>query len=165
MDMYLRIRLNSSNPSVRIFWSQNSKERSLAISVEKSKQARIYASCPTAFSRTPNKEKSAQLSPNGRHLAYEEWNESGRDVYVMPFPDGGGKSQVSFFGGTSARWSPQGNELFYEKWDNEDRSMSFMIVSVETKGTFKAGRPRKLFNAPQGVDIRFLLYHLMASGF
>jgi hypothetical protein len=73
----------------------------------------------------------------------------------MPFPDGGGKSQVSFFGGTSARWSPQGNELFYEKWDNEDRSMSFMIVSVETKGTFKAGRPRKLFNAPQGVDIRF----------
>jgi serine/threonine-protein kinase len=59
-------------------------------------------------------ERNADLSPDGRWLAYDS-NESGREeIYVRPFPDvDKGRWQVSGAGGRIPLWSGDGRELFY----------------------------------------------------
>ncbi len=58
-------------------------------------------------------ESHAQLSPDGRWLAYSS-DESGRlEIYVCRFPDGGGKRRVSSGGGEMPRWRGDGRELFF----------------------------------------------------
>ena len=61
-------------------------------------------------------ELNAELSPDGRWLAYQS-NESGRDeIYVRPFPDvTGGRWQVSTGGGRSPLWARTGGELFTDR--------------------------------------------------
>ena len=55
----------------------------------------------------------ANLSPNGRWLAYQS-NESGvPEIYVVNFQGGQGKWQVSARGGTSPKWSRDGKVLYY----------------------------------------------------
>src|SRR5690606_33944015 len=66
-----------------------------------------------ALTSAPGNEFQAQLSPDGRWIAYTS-TESGREeIYVQRFPDGGGKRQVSPAGGASPRWRPDGTELYY----------------------------------------------------
>ena len=59
-------------------------------------------------------ELNADLSPDGRYVAYQS-DESGRfEVYVRPFPDvEGGRWQISNDGGTRPLWARGGGELFY----------------------------------------------------
>ena len=59
-------------------------------------------------------ETNAQISPDGRWLAYES-DESGRvEIYVRPFPDvDSALYPVSTGGGSRPRWSSEGDELFY----------------------------------------------------
>ncbi len=91
------------------------------------------------FLQTKSVEASARFSPDGRWVAYNS-NESGRyEVFVRPFPGPGGKWQISTEGGDDPHWSRRGRELFYQQEDK------LMIVDVETKPTFRAERPRMLF--------------------
>jgi eukaryotic-like serine/threonine-protein kinase len=85
-------------------------------------------------------EANPQVSPDGRWLAYLS-NETGdMEIYVRPFPDiNSGKWQISWNGGQEPRWSRDGRELFYRSGD------AMMVVAIETKPTFKAGVPEKLF--------------------
>jgi serine/threonine protein kinase/Tol biopolymer transport system component len=86
----------------------------------------------------------AEISPNGRFLAYQS-DESGRfDVHVRPFPDVDSDHwQVSTQGGTRPAWSRDGRELFYI-----DESMALTAVQVQTSGpTFDIGASAKLFEA------------------
>ena len=53
------------------------------------------------FLQTAFRETNSRLSPDGRFVAYLS-NESGRfEIYVRPFPQGGGKWQISANGGDS----------------------------------------------------------------
>jgi Tol biopolymer transport system component/tRNA A-37 threonylcarbamoyl transferase component Bud32 len=62
---------------------------------------------------TPFREGTPVVSPNGRWLAYRS-DESGREeVYVMAFPGGGSRVQVSVDGGSSPQWTRGGRELVY----------------------------------------------------
>jgi eukaryotic-like serine/threonine-protein kinase len=62
---------------------------------------------------TPFGEQAATTSPDGRWMAYSS-DETGRDeIYIRPFPEGGGKLLVSQGGGTEPRWSRDGRTLFY----------------------------------------------------
>jgi Tol biopolymer transport system component len=91
---------------------------------------------------TPFVDRNAEVSPDGRWLAYQS-NESGRyEVYVVPFPDvgSGGRWQVTTEGGTRPTWSPHGNELFYVADPGR-----MMVVTVESGTTFSHGSPRMLF--------------------
>ena len=59
---------------------------------------------PRVVANTPADEPLAQWSPDGRWVAYQR-NESGRfEVVVQPFPDAGGKWQVSTTGDVAPRW-------------------------------------------------------------
>jgi serine/threonine-protein kinase len=57
---------------------------------------------------------SAEISPNGRWLAYQS-NESGRDeIYVRPYPNVEGRRiLISTAGGSRPAWGPASGELFY----------------------------------------------------
>lgn len=104
------------------------------------------------FLRTLYSEGFGRLSPDGRYLAYES-NESGQnEVYVVSFPDGSGKKQVSANGGIAPQWHPGGGELFY--WESPSNDTGpMMVATVETQGGLRFSRPRKLFDPPQGVPV------------
>jgi Tol biopolymer transport system component len=93
---------------------------------------------------TPFNETNAEMSSNGRWLAYES-DESGRnEIYVRPFPNvNGGRWQVSRDGGTRPSWSKNGRELFYMAKDGANTAV--MSVTVERGETWVSGRPTKLF--------------------
>jgi Tol biopolymer transport system component len=86
-------------------------------------------------------ESNAEISPNGRWLAYES-DESGRnEIYVRPFPDvNAGRWQVSTDGGTRPLWNPNGRELFYYVPPG-----TLMAVRVEPGPSFAAGPPSVIF--------------------
>ena len=99
--------------------------------------------------RSPFVEHNAEISPDGRYLAYQS-NESGRfEVYVRPFPQvDSGKWQVSTDGGARAAWARNGHELFYF-----DGSL-LMAVPVQTSGsTFSWGNAAKLFDSPYAPSV------------
>ena len=97
---------------------------------------------PVEFLKTPFEERVAVFSPDTRFVAYVS-DESGRDeVYVRPFPPGGGKWQVSESGGIQPRWSRDGKEIFYVEDD------TLIAVSVNTKPIFAVGSAERLFSDP-----------------
>jgi serine/threonine-protein kinase len=102
------------------------------------------SSHPEILINTPFEEVNAQLSPNGRFIAYQS-NESGRfQVYVRPYPDvNSARWPVTTDGGTNPMWGANGAELFYL-----DGAMAMTVVPVQTAGrTFSAENPKALFDA------------------
>lgn len=88
-------------------------------------------------------ETHAWPSPNSRWVAYT-CNESGiPEIYVQSFPEPGSKWKISEHGGDQATWRADGRELYYLSLDR-----SLMAVNVSTAGSFEAGRPVRLFEAP-----------------
>ncbi len=94
---------------------------------------------PEMLLQTPFDEDTGMLSPDDRWLAYVS-NESGREeIYVRPFPDPGGKLQISTEGGTEPMWSRDGRELFYRIGDK------MMAVAIATEPRLAPGSPTLLF--------------------
>lgn len=86
-------------------------------------------------------EREARFAPDSRWIAYRS-DESGRDeVYVRSYPDGSGRQQISTNGGAQPMWNPKGGELFYKEGDR------MMVVDVQTGETFRASKPRLLFES------------------
>ena len=90
-------------------------------------------------------ETDAQISPDGRWIAYESTESGGIEVYVQPFPGPGSKTRVSLDGGSTPRWSKDGRELFY--WARVPVA-KLMAVDVTSGPDFRAGTPRELFRQP-----------------
>ena len=108
------------------------------------------SSGPRAFVATEAAEWSGQVSPDGRWLAY--WARDtfgGVDVYVISFPDGDRKLQVTQGGGGYPLWSHDGTELFYYHED------AYYVVEVTSGASLSFGTPEKLFKGEYGVDDDF----------
>ena len=88
---------------------------------------------------TPFHEAHAQISPDGRWVAYSS-NETGQaEVYVQPFRSGGQKVSISTGGGTGGQWRGDGRELFYRSGGQ------MMAVDVLDGPSFAIGEPEMLF--------------------
>ncbi len=87
--------------------------------------------------RTPFTEVNAEISPDGRYLAYQS-DESGRaEIYVRPFPRvNDWKLPVSTLGGTRPAWARNGRELFYL-----DLANTLTAVPITSTVKFSAGSP------------------------
>ena len=88
-----------------------------------------------AVIRTTADELNAEISPDGRFVAYDS-NESGRfEIYVRPYPDTlrGGRWQISTGGGRQPLWSRDGRELYYR-----DSSGTVMGVPVTLAPSFSS---------------------------
>jgi eukaryotic-like serine/threonine-protein kinase len=55
----------------------------------------------------------AQVSPDGRWIAYASNETGANEIYVRPFPSGEGQRQLSASGGYAPRWRKDGKELFF----------------------------------------------------
>jgi eukaryotic-like serine/threonine-protein kinase len=84
------------------------------------------------------------FSPDGKWLAYSN-DETGRqEVYIQPFPSGGGRWQVSTAGGTRPNWRKDGKELFF--FNLLDQQMMGVDVS-QKDASLQLGAPHALFKA------------------
>ena len=78
-------------------------------------------------------ELNAEISPDGRWLAYESDESGQREVFVRPFPNvDAGRWLVSNGGGTRPLWAKNGQELFYLAIVGADAVV--MSVRVERRG-------------------------------
>ncbi|HKU24683.1 MAG TPA: hypothetical protein VJQ54_04375, partial [Candidatus Sulfotelmatobacter sp.] len=82
----------------------------------------------------------ARVSPDGHWLAYES-NESGTvQLYIVPFPSGQGKWQVTSKGSSIPAWTRDGKELFYM-----DPGFNLFAVSFkEVNGAPQLGPPEQI---------------------
>lgn len=97
---------------------------------------------------TPYEARNAEVSPDGRWLAYEgelAARPGQMDVFVRPFPDvAAGQWQVSSAGGVQPAWARDGSELFYRDPDG-----ALMVARVASKGSsFSTEKPVRLFHGP-----------------
>jgi Tol biopolymer transport system component len=100
---------------------------------------------PYAFLATPFTEVHAQISPNGKWIAYASDETGRREIFVRPFPTGDGKWQVSTDGGYYPRWRQDGKELFYMGSATLGKIIS---VKVSPAGaTFEYGDATELFDS------------------
>jgi len=91
--------------------------------------------------QTKFNELNAEISPDGRWLAFESDETGRRDIYVRPFPDAeAGKWQVSSDGGRAPRWSRDGRELFFLALDG-----AMMAAGSEPGEAFVSKTPTRLF--------------------
>jgi serine/threonine-protein kinase len=105
-------------------------------------------------------ERNAEVSPDGRWLAYES-DESGQsEVYVRPFPDvKTGRWQVSNGGGTRPVWAGNGRELFYFVPPGR-----LMAATIQPGSTFSAASPRLLFEGQYYYTITHRMYDVAPDG-
>jgi eukaryotic-like serine/threonine-protein kinase len=96
---------------------------------------------PFPFIHSEFEEPEAMFSPDTHWVAFES-NESGNfEVYLLPFPEGGGKWQVSQGGGVQPIWNRDGKSLYYIAPGGK-----LMEVSIQEKGAaVEIGTPHELF--------------------
>jgi serine/threonine-protein kinase len=105
--------------------------------------------------------RNAEVSADGRWLAYQS-SESGRDeIYVRPFPNvDGGKWQVSADGGTRPLWARDGRELFYYT-----AARGMIAVPIRAGTAFAAGTAASVFGGPAfSVPTNGRMYDVSADG-
>ncbi len=129
-----------------VFWTQDSKTSGdiWVLPLEGSKK-------PIPFAAEPANETHAQLSPDGKWIAYTS-NKTGNrnEIYVRPFPSGSGIWQVSTNGGDWPRWRRDGKELFYHATNNATAftDVEFSVAVSAAGSEFKAAKPEGLFVLP-----------------
>ena len=96
---------------------------------------------PQLLFQAPFTEVNAEISPDGRWLAYQS-DESGQEqIYVRPFPKvDDGRWQISTNGGRTPVWARSGREVFFA-----DGAGFLTSVSVQTTPAFSAGNPTRVF--------------------
>jgi eukaryotic-like serine/threonine-protein kinase len=83
-------------------------------------------------------EFEGRFSADGRWLTYFAYETGRPEVYVVPFPGAGAKTQVSNTGGWLARF--RGNELFYVTLANR-----LMVAQIHTQPSFGVDSIKPLF--------------------
>jgi len=85
-------------------------------------------------------ERQAQLSPDGKYIAYTSDKSGSAAIYVQTFPLSGSEWRISTGVGAQPRWRKDGRELFYIGADRK-----LMVVDVKLGPPFQVGVPKPLF--------------------
>jgi hypothetical protein len=103
---------------------------------------------PHPYLQTEFSEGLGKPSPNGKWLAYRSDETKRNEIYIMTFPNPGGKWQISTSGGSYPVWSREGKQLFYVSADNK-----MMAVDIKGTGTNpEPGVPQPLFDVRLGPN-------------
>jgi len=76
-------------------------------------------------------EPKAEISPNGRWVAYNEWKKETSTIFVRPFPETAVKFQIGT--GVNPFWGPDGKSLYFAA---NPGAPAFSVVNVTTEPTF-----------------------------
>jgi eukaryotic-like serine/threonine-protein kinase len=114
---------------------------------------------PAATAGLTASEYEGKFSPDGRWITFFSYETGRPEVYVVPFPGAGSKSQVSTTGG----WLPRfgGKELFYGTMGNR-----LMAAQIHTQPTFGVDSIHPMFQLdfPNPPDRTSPLYDVSANG-
>ncbi len=88
-------------------------------------------------------EDNAAIRPGSGWLAYKSTATGRSEIYVMKFPSGEDKRQVSLNGGGIAHWNKCGDELFFQT--NLANETELMAVAVTTDPELQIGERTRLF--------------------
>jgi len=114
---------------------------------------------PFPVVQSPYRKDEPHFSYDGKWLAYNS-EESGQwQVYVISFPTGEQKRQISINGGTQPRWRQDGKELYYLAPDGK-----MMAVDVTTFSGIGSGIPRALFDTGLVVEPTLDQYAVTPNG-
>jgi len=94
---------------------------------------------PWPVLQTPFEEFDVRVSPNGRWIAYGSAESGSPEVFVVPFPRGEGKWQITSGGSAFFEWNHDGSEIIYVT-----DSARIMSVPVGTGASLDPGTPRVL---------------------
>jgi serine/threonine-protein kinase len=111
----------------------------------------------------------AELSPDGRWIAYHSVESGQLQVYVQAFPGPAPRYQVSANGGISPIWRADGRELFYVQSDVQTPPLGsvgvrMMAVPVATQPAFTFGRSKELFAGRYEMNSPARAYDATADG-
>jgi serine/threonine-protein kinase len=83
-----------------------------------------------------------RVSRDGKWLAYISDESGNYEVYVRPFPGGGGRVAVSTGGGTEPVWAPDSRSIYYRN------GTKLMVTSIVTGpgNSLTIGNRRELFD-------------------
>jgi serine/threonine protein kinase len=100
---------------------------------------------PVPLIQTPFSEQGAQVSPDGRWLAYTSDETGETQVYIRPFTAatgqvGADRYQVSLAEGSHPRWSHDGRELYFVS-----ARPSMMVVRPDPQSGWERAQPTALF--------------------
>lgn len=98
---------------------------------------------PRLFLQLKAESRQAQFSPDGRWVVYSSDESGAFHIYASPFPDAGGKRQISRTPSSWARWGRNGKEIFYV--DQSGGHLMTVDVAVHN-GSLEIGEERKLFD-------------------
>ncbi len=113
---------------------------------------------PVPFLASTRNETHAQVSPDGKWIAYTSELTGRKEVYVQPFPSGTGRWQISpdaGLGGDWPRWRRDSRELYYHSLGNAGAYGAYTngaailgpvyAVSITvTGGSIEPGTPREV---------------------
>ena len=89
----------------------------------------------------------AEVSPDGRWIAYDSTESGQFEVYIRPYPRvRDGQWRVSASGGREPLWSRDGKELFYR-----DFLGALIVVTVGRGATLTIGAPMKLLDGSRYI--------------
>jgi Tol biopolymer transport system component len=98
---------------------------------------------PSAFLQSEFVSGQAQVSPNGRYLAYSTNASGSFQIVVQTFPKpNGDKWTITAQGGTEPLWKRDGRELYYLAPNGK-----IMAVSIKSDPTFQVGQTSELFQS------------------
>ena len=100
----------------------------------------------TIVSRISSDFATARFSPDGKWVAYSRDESGRREVFVVSFPEGTGKVQISSGGGINPVWTRKGRELLYSTYEG-----AVMSVEIDESRGFRASTPKALFTLPPGT--------------
>ncbi|MGQ0733309.1 MAG: protein kinase domain-containing protein [Acidobacteriota bacterium] len=108
----------SEHPSVPMSWSPDGASIVFGVRDPKTKSDLWVLSLAdkkaAPLVNTPFTETHAQISPDGKWIAYASDSVGNRrEIHVQPFPAGAGRWQISDRGGDWPRWRKDGRELYY----------------------------------------------------
>jgi serine/threonine-protein kinase len=106
-------------------------------------------------------ETNAEVSPDGRWMAYQSDESGANEIYVRPFPNvGNGRWQISTDGGTRPVWARNGREMFYLKLDG---TMVAVPINSGHSG-FSAGVATSLFQGSYFATLSSRTYDVSRDG-
>jgi hypothetical protein len=114
---------------------------------------------PFPVVQSQSNKEDPSFSPDGKWLAYDS-DESGQwEVYIVPFPQGEGRWQVSTGGGQQPRWRRDAKELFYVGTGNR-----LMAAEVRDKGaSLNFGTEQALFPI-HAAESQYRTYDVTGDG-
>jgi serine/threonine-protein kinase len=108
--------------------------------------------------RSPARETTPALSPDGKWLAYSS-DESGTfEVYVRPYPNvSAARWQVSTAGGSAPLWAHNGKEMFFK-----NNKGDLVAAQIRTTPTFSVGEQRPLFSLQPFTSVGAVPFYSVA---